>query len=67
MTEKELISDVKWHMVNYDHTQKDIADKLGISESTLSRYLSGRRKMPLEVGLALLQNMGYKIIRSNEQ
>lgn len=42
-------------------TQKELADKLDISVSSLRRYLSGERDMPLSVAKDLAENLNISI------
>lgn len=43
------------------YTQKELARKLGISNSTLAHYESGIRKITLEMYLKILKVCNYKI------
>lgn len=43
------------------YTQKELAEKLGISNSTLAHYESGLRKITLEMFLKILEVCNYKI------
>ena len=42
------------------YTQKELAGKLGISDSTLAHYESGIRKITLEMFLKILDICEYK-------
>ncbi len=43
------------------YTQKELAQKLGISDSTLAHYESGIRKITLEMFLRILDVCEYEI------
>ncbi len=43
------------------YTQKELARKLGISNSTLAHYESGIRKITLEMYLKILKVCNYKM------
>lgn len=43
------------------YTQKELANKLGISDSTLAHYESGIRKITLEMFLKMLAVCNYKL------
>ncbi len=43
------------------YTQKELASKLGISDSTLAHYESGIRKITLEMFLKILDVCNYKL------
>ncbi len=42
-------------------TQKELAQKLGIADSTLAHYETGIRKVTLEMFLKILEVCNYKI------
>ena len=43
------------------YTQKELANKLGIADSTLAHYESGMRKITLEMFLKILAVYNYKM------
>lgn len=43
------------------YTQKELAKKLGISDSTLAHYETGIRKITLEMFLKILDVCNYKM------
>ena len=61
----ELLSmnsiDLKEIRKSCGYTQKDLAKKLGISDSTLAHYETGIRKISLDMFLKVLQICNYKI------
>lgn len=53
--------DLKKLRKSCDYTQKELAKKLGISDSTLAHYESGIRKITLEMFLKLLEACNCKM------
>ncbi len=46
---------------NCGYTQKELASKLGIADSTLAHYETGIRKVTLEMFLKILEACNYKM------
>lgn len=53
MTEHKLKQTIKEKGIKFNH----LADKVGVSQSLLSMYLSGRRKMPKDVEFKLAKEI----------
>lgn len=57
-----LIAQVKAEMAVQDMRQKDMAAKLGMQASTLSRYLAGERDVPMPVVFSFADALGLSVI-----
>ena len=57
-----LITQVKAEMAARDMKQKDMAARLGMQTSTLSRYLSGERDIPMPVVFSFAAALDLSII-----
>ena len=53
--------DIKEIRKSCGYTQKELASKLGISDSTLAHYETGIRKITLEMFLKILDACHYKM------
>lgn len=50
---------VRVELATRDWTQKDLAEKVGITRETLGRYLKGQRDMPMPTFYAIAEAFGY--------
>lgn len=57
-----LVKQVKAEMAAQDMRQKDMAARLGMQTSTLSRYLSGERDVPMPVAFGFADALGMSVI-----
>jgi transcriptional regulator with XRE-family HTH domain len=57
-----LVTQVKAEMAARDMKQKDMAEKVGMQTSTLSRYLSGERDIPMPVVFSMASALNLSII-----
>lgn len=57
-----LVTQVKAEMAALDMKQKDMAAKIGMQGSTLSRYLSGERDIPMPVVFSMASALNLSII-----
>ena len=57
-----LVTQVKAEMAAKDMKQKDMAAHLGMQTSTLSRYLSGERDIPMPVVFSMASALNLSII-----
>lgn len=60
----------KFLMKNHDYNQKDIANVLGMTESAVSQYLSGKRGQGIkfnEKELKLIESASEKIAKNNSE
>jgi len=57
-----LVAQVKAEMGAQDMKQKDMAAKVGMQTSTLSRYLSGERDIPMPVVFSFASALDLSII-----
>ena len=57
-----LVTQVKAEMAAKDMKQKDMAARVGMQTSTLSRYLSGERDIPMPVVFAMASALDLSII-----
>ena len=57
-----LVKQVKAEMAAQDMRQKDMAAKLGMQTSTLSRYLAGERDIPMPVVFGFADALGLTAI-----
>lgn len=57
-----LVKQVKAEMAAQDLRQKDMAARLGMQTSTLSRYLSGERDIPMPVAFGFADALGLSVI-----
>lgn len=57
-----LVAQVKAEMGAQDMRQKDMAAKVGMQTSTLSRYLSGERDIPMPVVFSFADALGLSVI-----
>ena len=57
-----LVKQVKAEMAAQDMRQKDMAERLGMQTSTLSRYLAGERDIPMPVVFGFADALGLSII-----
>lgn len=47
---------------NLEMTQEEIANQLDIKQNALSRYESGKRRVPIDIFLAIAEMIGYEIV-----
>jgi transcriptional regulator with XRE-family HTH domain len=57
-----LVTQVKAEMAARDMKQKDMAQQVGMQTSTLSRYLSGERDIPMPVVFSMASALNLSII-----
>jgi transcriptional regulator with XRE-family HTH domain len=57
-----LVTQVKAEMAARDMKQKDMAQSIGMQTSTLSRYLSGERDIPMPVAFSMAAALDLPII-----
>jgi transcriptional regulator with XRE-family HTH domain len=57
-----LVTQVKAEMAARDMKQKDMAARVGMQTSTLSRYLSGERDVPMPVVFSFAAALDLSII-----
>jgi len=57
-----LVTQVKAEMAAKDMKQKDMAARVGMQTSTLSRYLSGERDIPMPVVFSMASALDLSII-----
>ena len=57
-----LVVQVKAEMAAKDMRQKDMAARIGMQTSTLSRYLSGERDIPMPVVFSMADALDLSII-----
>ena len=57
-----LVVQVKAEMAAKDMRQKDMAARIGMQTSTLSRYLSGERDIPMPVVFSMADTLDLSII-----
>lgn len=57
-----LVTQVKAEMAARDMKQKDMAQHVGMQTSTLSRYLSGERDIPMPVVFSMAAALDLSII-----
>jgi len=57
-----LVKQVKAEMAARDMRQKDMAAQIGMQTSTLSRYLSGERDIPMPVVFAFAEALDLSVI-----
>ena len=57
-----LVIQVKAEMAARDMKQKDMAQHIGMQTSTLSRYLSGERDIPMPVAFSMAAALDLSII-----
>lgn len=57
-----LVTQVKAEMAARDMKQKDMAQHVGMQTSTLSRYLSGERDIPMPVVFSFAEALGLSIV-----
>jgi transcriptional regulator with XRE-family HTH domain len=57
-----LVIQVKAEMAARDMKQKDMAQHIGMQTSTLSRYLSGERDIPMPVVFSMASALNLSII-----
>lgn len=56
--EAALSLQIKVELVERGMDQKDLAEALGIERATLSRYMTGRRPMPMQVFFRAAEVLG---------
>lgn len=57
-----LVIQVKAEMAAKDMRQKDMAARIGMQTSTLSRYLSGERDIPMPVVFSMADALDLSIV-----
>jgi transcriptional regulator with XRE-family HTH domain len=57
-----LVTQVKAEMAARDMKQKDMAQSIGMQTSTLSRYLSGERDIPMPVAFSMAAALDLPIV-----
>lgn len=56
--EAALATQIKVELVERDMDQKDLADAIGIERATLSRYITGKRSMPMPTFFKVAEALG---------
>lgn len=56
--EASLATQIKIELVERAMDQKDLADAVGIESATLSRYLTGKRSMPMPTFIKMAEAFG---------
>ena len=56
--EVALATQIKVELVEHDMDQKGLADAIGIESATLSRYLTGKRSMPMPTFFKVAEALG---------
>lgn len=59
---EDFLEEVKLFIHRQGFTQSKVADALGVTEGTVSRWLSGTRKMTVDTFLSMLSVVGAKEI-----
>ena len=57
-----IVTQVKAEMAARDMKQKDMAAAIGMQTSTLSRYLSGERDIPMPVAFSMAAALDLSIV-----
>ncbi len=58
----DFLEELKLLMSRKNITQKYLAEKLGVTEGTISRWLNGKRKVTLDAVLDILEAIGVTSI-----
>ena len=48
-TDSYILNEIKMGLINYPMSQSELAKCLGVAEGTVSRWLNGQRKMPIDI------------------
>ena len=56
--EAALSTQIKVELAERDMDQKDLADAVGVERATLSRYMTGRRSMPMPTFFKVAEALG---------
>jgi transcriptional regulator with XRE-family HTH domain len=56
--EAALSTQIKVELAERDMDQKDLADAVGAEPATLSRYMTGRRSMPMPTFFKVSESLG---------
>lgn len=59
----DFLEELKLLMNRKNVTQKYLAEKLGVTEGTVSRWLNGKRKITLDTFLDILEALGVTSIK----
>lgn len=59
----DFLEELKLLMSRKNITQKYLAEKLGVTEGTVSRWLNGKRKVTLDTVLDILEALGVTSIK----
>lgn len=59
MTLDELICFINSKLEEYDISQRELAEYVGVTEVSMSRWLNQKRKMPFEVASKCLKRFCY--------
>ena len=62
-----LVTQIKAEMAALDMKQKDMAQSVGMQTSTLSRYLSGERDIPMPVAFSMADALDLSIVELVER
>jgi len=57
--ETALGTQIRVELATKEWTQQNLADKVGITRETLSKYMKGHRQMPMPVFLAIAEAFDY--------
>lgn len=57
--EVALGTQIRVELATHDWTQQALADKVGITRETLSKYMKGHRQMPMPVFFAIAEAFGH--------
>jgi transcriptional regulator with XRE-family HTH domain len=55
---KAIAHEMRIEMAKKDWKQQELADKIGITRETASRYLTGKKQMPIDVFLRAAAEFG---------
>jgi transcriptional regulator with XRE-family HTH domain len=56
--EAALSTQIKVELAERDMDQKDLADAVGVERATLSRYMTGKRSMPMPTFFKVAEALG---------
>ena len=61
MLQNNIEMDLKMRLIESEQTQKEIAEKLGVSLSYVNRITKGREQIVNKTFLAMMEQLGYDV------
>lgn len=61
MLQNNIEMDLKIRLIESEQTQKEVAEKLGVSLSYVNRITKGREQIVNKIFIAMMEQLGYDV------